>query len=368
MLVKHPESSKTGAALACAWAIGFAVLGCGGEDSPVTAPPPSGCAEETDPVPVGALGMPAVSAPEDNPQTRQGVALGRLLFHDPILSRDGTQACASCHQPQFAFSDGGRRYSVGVDGIEGRRNAAALTNVAWNVANFWDGRAESLEHQAIGPVQNPIEMAENWDNVVAKLQGHPEYPELFCGVFGTRVITQTRVVQAIAQFERTFVSSNSRYDRALRGQIQLTPAENRGVLLFNTEDAECFHCHTPETEPGRLGLFTDLQFHNIGLDSMPPDPGLFETTGDPTDFGKFKTPTLRNVALTAPYMHDGRFQTLDEVLDHYISGGVHSPNRSPLMRVGVGLPLDEQQKQDIIAFLHALTDTAFVNNPDFRAP
>jgi cytochrome c peroxidase len=344
------------------------VFGCGEDTAPTAPPAPPGCADETDPVPVGAPGLPAVSAPDDNPQTLQGIALGRRLFHDAILSRDGTQACASCHQPEFAFSDGGRRYSVGIDGIEGTRNAPQLTNVAWNVANFWDGRAESLEHQAIGPVENPIEMAESWDHVVAKLQSHPEYPDLFCEVFGTEVITQTRVVQAIAQFERTFVSSNARYDRWLRGQIQLTPAEQRGLLLFSTEDGDCFHCHTPERSPGELGLFTDLKFHNIGLDSMPPDPGLSETTGSPTDFGKFKTPTLRNVALTAPYMHDGRFQTLDEVLDHYISGGVHSPNLDPLIRVGVGLQLDEEQKQDIIAFLHALTDSAFVNNPDFRAP
>ena len=306
--------------------------------------------------------MPATGAPADNPSTVQGVALGRRLFHDPVLSRDGTQSCASCHKPEFAFADTGRRFSLGVEGMEGTRNTPTLANVAWNLLHFWDGRAGSLEDQAVGPVANPIEMAESWDNVVAKLQHHPDYPDLFCEVFGTDEISQTRVVQAIAQFERTMVSNNSRYDRWLRGTLELTPAEQRGLILFEDERGDCFHCHTPPH------LFTDLLFHNNGLDADPPDPGLSATTGRTTDRGKFKTPTLRNVALTAPYMHDGRFETLEEVLDHYISGGVHSPNLDPLIRVGVGLPLDEQQKQDIIAFLHALTDTTFVNNPDFRAP
>ncbi len=346
-------------ALALAFGAAASLVGCKGDAAAPT--PPRACPDETDPVAVGAPGLPAVSAPADNPQTLQGIALGRRLFHDPILSRDGTQSCATCHEPAFAFSDGGRRFSVGVDGIEGTRNAPALTNAAWNLVNFWDGRVTSLEEQAIAPVENPIEMGETWDRVVTKLQRHPDYPDLFCRVFGTDVITRTRVVQAIAQFERTFVSNNSRYDRWLRGQLQLTPAEQRGLILFEDERGDCFHCHTP-------GLFTDLVFHNIGLEASPVDRGLAEATGRATDVGKFKTPSLRNVALTAPYMHDGRFETLDEVLDHYISGGVESPNRDPLIRVGQGLPLSEQDKQDIIAFLHALTDTAFVNNPDFLAP
>jgi len=357
-LRRHPITQTTVGPLVLRVAVCLVLVGCTTDST--TPEPPRECPDETQPATVGAPGLPAVGAPASNPQSEQGIALGRRLFHDTALSRDDSQSCASCHRPELAFSDG-RRFSIGVDGIAGTRSAPALTNTTWSESHFWDGRAGTLEDQAIAPVENPIEMGESWDHVVAKLQSDPQYPDLFCEVFGTSRISRSLVVKAIAQFERTFVSNNSRYDRWLRGQVQLTPEEQRGLVLFKDEPGDCFHCHTPD-------LFTDLRFHNTGLDASPADPGLAATTGQNTDVGKFKTPTLRNVALTAPYMHDGRFQTLDEVLDHYISGGVHSPNLDPLMRVGVGLPITAAQKQDLIAFLHTLTDTSFVNNPEFRAP
>ncbi|MFQ5600121.1 MAG: cytochrome-c peroxidase [Candidatus Krumholzibacteriia bacterium] len=342
-------------------ALGLVLLlqGCFGDDGPGSP------AEEEFPPPqefgIDVPGFPGMPVPEDNPLTRQGVALGRRLFYDPILSRDSTQSCSTCHTQEFAFSDSGRRFSVGVDGTEGARNAPSVINVAWNKALFWDGRAQTLEEQAVQPVINPIEMDETWDRVVAKLRRSPTYLDLFGEAFGTRQITRERVVKAIAQFERTLVSNNSKYDRSLRNEVTLSDAEQRGRIFFLSEIGDCFHCHDEFQ-------FTVRDFRDIGLDLVPPDAGRSNVTGLPEDVGKFKIPTLRNIELTAPYMHDGRFQTLEEVLDHYDSGGVHSQNVDPLIRVGRGLGLTEQQKQDIIAFLKTLTDSTFVNNPDFSNP
>ncbi len=308
-------------------------------------------------------GFPDMPIPNENPLTEEGIALGRRLFYDPILSRDNKQSCASCHAQAFGFSDHNRQFSLGVDEIEGNRNAQTIINVGWQQRLFWDGRARSVEDQAFGPVVNPVEMHERWDNVAHKLLSHPEYPDLFYAAFGTRDIDSVWVVRAIAQFERTLISSNSKYDRYLKGEATLTEMEEAGRILFFTERGDCFHCH------GTV-LFTDNLFHNNGLDSAFDDPGLAHVTGSNLDEGKFKSPTLRNIAFTAPYMHDGRFATLEEVVDFYSEGLKWSPTIDPLMKNvnHGGVRITPREKEALVAFLHTLSDSTFINNPDFSSP
>lgn len=298
--------------------------------------------------------FPVLFMPVDNPLTEEGVALGRRLFFDPILSRDSTRACASCHAPAQAFSDQ-ERFSLGVGGQRGTRQSMPLMNVAWMPSFFWDGRAVSLEEQVGHPVTNPVEMGEEWGHVLAKLERHRDYPALFMRAFETPEITQARVAKAIAQFERTLISGGSKFDRFLAGEAALTAQEQLGYDLFNTERADCFHCH------GNI-LFTDNDFHNNGLDTDPEDPGLSAVTGRPSDFGKFKTPTLRNLAYTAPYMHDGRFTTLEEVVDHYATGLQRSSTLDPLL-LRAPLRLTPEEKEALIAFLLTLSDPAFLDDP-----
>jgi len=294
----------------------------------------------------------------DNPLTREGVALGRRLFHDPILSGDRTQSCASCHDQAHGFADP-RRFSVGIHGNEGTRNAPPLVNLAWRREVFWEGRAPTLEDQAREPVPNPVEMALPWDEAIARLSAHPEYPDLFAKAFGTIEVRQDRVVKAIAQFERTLISNGSRYDRHLRGEIALTVEEERGEAIFFGERGECFHCH------GTI-FFTDDEYHDNGLDLVYGDPGRFAVTGEERDRGRFKTPTLRNVEHTAPYMHDGRLATLEEVMDHYAEGVQASPNLDTVLSVHgpPGLGLNAQERADLVGFLEALSDPEFLENPE----
>jgi cytochrome c peroxidase len=307
-------------------------------------------------------GFPPMEVPPANPITAQGVELGRRLFYDPILSADSTQACADCHSQPFSFSDHGERFSEGIDGLVGTRNAPVIVNAGWSRRFFWDGRVTSLEAQALEPVRNPIEMHEHWPNAAEKLRRHPDYPGLFGLAFGTSDIDSMRVVMAIAQFERTMVSANAKYDRWLVRAAELTPEEERGFALFFTERGDCFHCH------GTNQAFTDHQFHNIGLDSILVDRGRGELTGDPADMGLFKTPTLRNVEFTAPYMHDGRFQTLEEVVQHYNGGGFRTPTVDPLIRVGTGLRLTTEDVQALVAFMETLSDSGYVDNPAYANP
>ncbi|MGD2070835.1 MAG: cytochrome c peroxidase [Gemmatimonadota bacterium] len=312
---------------------------------------------------VGAL--PPMPEFPDNPTTVEGVELGRHLFYDPILSGDGTQACGDCHQQALAFGDTGS-VSFGITGAPGDRNAQVVVNPAWQDFQFWDGRRATLEDQARDPVVNPVEMAAEWDQVVERIGASSMYPDMFRAAFGSPDVTQDRVVQAIAQFERTFVSANSRFDREARGEAQFTEAEARGRDLFNSEAAECSHCHAGV-------FFTDNEFHDVGLDQVPVDLGRAMATEATFDEGKFKTPTLRNIEVTAPYMHDGRFATLEDVLAHYSEGIHRSPNLDPTLGVhlvdgATGLHLTEQQRADIIAFLKTLTDTEFLNNPALAPP
>jgi len=306
--------------------------------------------------------------PSNNPQTEEGISLGKKLFFDPILSADNTLACAGCHNVSNAFTDT-TRFSVGVDGLFGRRNSMPLFNLAWNYDNkfFWDGRDSGLENQAFEPITNPIEMHTTWDAVTSKLQQHADYPELFDLAFGTKEIDSVLVSKAITQFERTLISANSKFDKHLLGTATLTPAEINGFNVFMDETkGDCFHCHGSDSNP----LWTDNKFHNNGLDATFTDRGLGRVTGDPADNGKFRSPSLRNLAFTAPYMHDGRFETIEEVINHYSNGLKNSPTIDPLMKKVSqgGVRLSPQEKANLKAFLLALTDQDFINNPSFSNP
>jgi len=304
--------------------------------------------------------------PTNNPLTEEGVALGKKLFFDKILSGDETQSCASCHSPKNAFTDE-QQFSDGIDGKQGFRNAMPLFNLAWNFDELfnWDGKEFSLEKQAFEPVSNPIEMHANWKNVEQKLQNHPEYPTLFLQAFGYSEIDSVAVTKAIAQFERTLISGNSKFDQYLKGETSLTPQEQNGFDVFMDEaKGDCFHCHGSNNNP----LWTDNQFHNNGLDANFSDAGLGAITGDPADDGKFKSPSIRNIAFTAPYMHDGRFKTLDEVINHYSEGLQFSSTIDPLMKKVSqgGVQLSEKDKADLKAFLLSLSDFDFISNPAFK--
>ncbi len=304
--------------------------------------------------------------PSNNPLTEEGVALGKKLFFDKTLSGNGTQSCASCHNPQKAFSVN-TKFSKGIDGINGNRNSMPLFNLAWNYDEkfAWDGKDFTLENQALEPVSNPIEMHANWRSVAERLQNHPEYPSLFNQAFGTTKIDSTLVTKALAQFERTLISGNSKFDRYLLGEATLTAAEENGFNVFMDEaKGDCFHCHGSNNNP----LWTNNQFHNNGLDAEFTDLGLGAVTGDPSDNGKFKSPSLRNLKYTAPYMHDGRFATLEEVINFYSEGLQASPTIDPLMKKvnQGGVNLSEKDKADLKAFLLTLSDEDFINNPNFR--
>ena len=300
-------------------------------------------------------GFPNMNIPPNNPMTVEGVILGEKLFKDPILSGDNTQACINCHQQSFSFSDP-NQYSTGIDNIPGFRNASALINIGWNNSFNWDGSAISLEEQAFEPIVNPLEMHNTWENIEYKLNSEPEYIQLFKEAFNIDYIDSTHVVMAIAQFERTLISANSRFDKYLRGEEMLTTSELSGYAIFNSEKGDCFHCHGTQ-------MFMDNSFHNNGLDTEPfLDLGLSKISGKASDDGKFKTPTLRNIEFSAPYMHDGRFSSLEEVVEHYDAGGNYSSTVDPLMKkLGVGLQLTNQEKQDLIAFLKTLSDNNFIS-------
>jgi len=299
-------------------------------------------------------GFPNMNIPSDNPMTVEGVALGEKLFKDPILSANNTQACINCHQQNFAFSDP-KQFSTGIDNIQGVRNASALINIGWNTSFNWDGSSLTLEEQAFEPVTNEIEMHNDWNNVETTLNLHADYPTLFKEAFNIDYIDSNHIVKAISQFERTLISANSKLDRYLNNEEQLTISELNGYAIFNTEKGDCFHCHASQ-------LFMDNQFHNNGLDIEPfLDLGRAKVTANASDNGKFKTPTLRNIEMSSPYMHDGRFTTLEEVVEHYDSGGKYSTTVDPLMKkLGIGLQLTNQEKIDLVAYLKTLTDHEFI--------
>jgi cytochrome c peroxidase len=302
--------------------------------------------------------FPQPALPLDNPLTEEGVELGRHLFHDSSLSINNRQSCASCHQAERAFADS-RPYSLGAEGQAGARHAMPLFNLAWKNSFFWDGRAPSLRDQVLRPIQDPLEMHETLTNVVRKLDALASNQVLFARAFGTPEITADRIARALEQFLLTRVSHHSRFDRSLAGKAELTEEEKRGFELFNTEydprrgqfGADCFHCHGGP-------LFQSQGFANNGLDAEGKDRGRALVTGKSGDKGRFAVPSLRNVAITAPYMHDGRFTTLEEVVAHYSTGVQRSATLDPNLakHPDGGLQLGAEDQRALLAFLNTLTD------------
>jgi cytochrome c peroxidase len=290
-------------------------------------------------------GFPMPATPDDNPLTLASVQLGKALFFDARLSRDGTISCASCHHPERAFSDE-VALSVGVDGRMGERNSPTLANVGYHTLFFRDGGVTRLEEQVIHPVHDAAEMDHSIHAAAERLRGEEPYRTLSMRAYG-RPLDGRVLTWAIANYERTLVSGWSRWDRWMQGDAAaMSAAEVRGWELFNSEALNCNACHSGFD-------LSDHEFHNVGLYLDYNDPGRGRVTLQQVDEGRFKTPTLRNIALTAPYMHDGSMGTLEEVVDHFASGGKPHANKSPELRT---FGLAPEQKADLIAFLHALTD------------
>jgi cytochrome c peroxidase len=291
------------------------------------------------------LGLPAIPWPEDNPYSPARAELGKLLFFDGRLSSSGIVSCAFCHEPDRAFSSS-TAFSKGVTGKPGPRHTPTLLNRAWGKSQFWDGRVPTLEAQVIVPVTNPIEMGMSVERAVQTIQGIKGYGPLFAAAFGDGSINFDHIAKAIATFERTLVSGNSPYDRYIAGdKSALTKQQKAGLDFFNRK-GECAECHTGPN-------FTTEKYANlgIGMDRENPDPGREAVTKKRGDLGRFKIPTLRDLAHRAPYMHDGRFKTLAEVLDFYAKGGLPNPHVDSRL---TPFYLDEQTKQDLLAFLDSL--------------
>lgn len=354
-------------ALATALAVLAVLAGCRAARAPSPSPPPGPPRWEVDnplrPLPPVPIGSPAdfSRVPWVTPEK---VRLGRWLFHDPRLSADGTIACASCHRPEHAFSEP-TPVSTGIHGLKGRRKAPPLVNVAFPVSPvwFWDGRARSLAEQARGPIENPVEMGSAVERAAATVAGAAGYRPYFRAAFGDDRVDAGRVTEAIAAYEATRLSGNSRYDRYDAGDAAaLTPAEIRGKELFFGR-AECAQCHV-----GR-GL-SDARFHNLGVGWDPPrqavtdpmngfaDRGRYEVTRDPADVGAFKTPTLRDVSKHAPYMHDGSIPDLRAAVLHYWRGGIANPWLSERIRP---VPLSRDDVDDLVAFLRALEGEGYAD-------
>lgn len=295
---------------------------------------------------------------EHNPLTRDGFELGRLIFNDTRLSRDNSTSCGTCHQPFAAFAQSDHIFSHGVDGLVGTRNSPGIFNLAWHPSFFWDGGVNHIESQPLSPIENPVEMDEKLDNIIAKLTEDKDYRQRFKKVFGTEEITTQRIMRALTQFMGAMISDDAPYDKYMRGQYAFTPQEISGMSVF---EGSCAHCHKPP-------LFSDFSFRNNGLPvSGINDSGRAHITQQAEDLYKFKVPTLRNLRFTPPYMHDGRFATLDQVLAHYKTGIVVSPTLDPLLSTG-GINLSEQEKEDLKAFLNTLNDESFVTDPRFAEP
>ena len=307
--------------------------------------------------------FPIPDLPRDNPLLVERVELGKKLFFDKHVSVNDAQSCADCHAPDKAFTDG-RRTARGAEGELGPRNSMPLFNLAWKREFFWDGRAKSLRAQVLQPIQNPIEMHQSLTNLCEKLRADnkTDYAGLFTAAFGTPEITAEKISLALENYLLTLTSFNAKFDRVLRGEESFTTEEQRGFELFSTEydprrgqfGADCFHCHGGP-------LFQSQAFANNGSDGAFADIGREKVTGKASDRGKFSTPSLRNIALTAPYMHDGRFRTLESVIEHYSTGVPRSPTLDPNLakHPDGGVPLSQTDKRALVAFLKTLTDAQF---------
>ena len=292
-----------------------------------------------------------------NPITEEGFQLGRNLFYDPILSRDNTISCQSCHLQQTGFTHVDHQLSHGIDGKIGTRNSMALINLAWNKDFMWDGGVNNLEVQPINPITNPLEMDEKLENVIVKLQASEKYRALFTKAFGDEKITSQRILKALAQFTVMLKSSNSKYDRVMRNEEQYNAREQRGYDLFKTN---CASCHK---EP----LFSDDKFEKNGLalDTILNDIGRIKITNKKEDYLRFKIPTLRNIQFTFPYMHDGRFKTLTEVVKHYNSLG---NDKNLPKELAKPMNLSDNDRVDLVLFLTTLTDKEFLFDKRFSFP
>lgn len=294
-----------------------------------------------------------------NPITPEGFELGRRLFYDGLLSRDGSISCGSCHQQTAGFTQHGHDLSHGIDDRLSLRNALPIQNLAWTPEFFWDGGVFHLDLFAIQPIENEDEMDESLSNVLNKLRQHRDYPSLFVAAFGSTEITTDRFLKALSQFQLMCVSANAPYDKFIRGEgEELTAQQQLGLQLFRQK---CASCHSGE-------LFTDNSYRNNGLPiGNPDDTGRHRITLNDADRYTFRVPSLRNVEMTRPYMHDGRFRNLEAVLDFYDSGVVESPTLDTLLRQNgqLGIDLSSDEKQAIIAFLKSLTDQTFLSNPLF---
>ncbi|QQR97181.1 MAG: cytochrome-c peroxidase [Sphingobacteriales bacterium] len=293
----------------------------------------------------------------ENPYSNEKRELGRKLFYDTRLSRDNTISCGSCHQQAAFFAHAGHRISHGIENKLGTRNSPALFNMAWQSSFFWDGGVGDLDFFHVNPIQNPVEMDETIPNIIEKLKTDNNYLSLFKNVFGTSEITPVRFNQALSIFLVSIVSNQSKYDDYLAGKVALTADEAEGLQLFNQK---CADCHSGI-------LFTDFSFRNNGLETTP-DLGRYRVSVIDTDSFKFKVPSLRNIEKTSPYMHDGRFTTLDEVLNHYSAGVVNTTTTLDAIlqsNTTLGIPLTDAEKNKIISFLKTLTDTKLLNDTRF---
>lgn len=293
-----------------------------------------------------------------NPLSKNKIELGRALFYDPLLSRNNTISCASCHSQYTAFTHVDHALSHGIEDKIGTRNSPVLMNLAWQKLFMWDGAVNHLDMQALAPISNPLEMDETISHVAKKLQATKLYPTLFLKAYGDSIITGAHILKAMSQFMLTLISSNSKYDSVMRKQAAFTPQQKSGYKLFRKN---CASCHT---EP----LFTNHKFMNNGLalDSSLNDFGRYAITKNPTDSLKFKVPTLRNVEFSYPYMHDGRFKKLSEVMNHYTKGIIK--NKTLAKELETPILLTSNEKVDIIAFLLTLTDKSFLFNPAYSYP
>lgn len=316
--------------------------------------------------------FPIIPISEDNPLTYEGIELGRFLFYDSILSKNYDMNCASCHKQKYAFSNGPIQFSEGNNGKLTSRNAPALFNLPWQKSFFWDGRAKTIEELVFHPVRDSNEMNLSWNEAEKRLNNSKFYKNKFKKAFQTDKIDSTLITKAIGQFLRTLLSYNSKFDRVINGKEFLTKEEYKGFEIVNTMSmGDCLHCHTSDSDM----LGSTYQFSNNGIDSVSnyldyKDYGLANVTHQIEDYGKFKIPSIRNLAFTAPYMHDGRFKTLKEVIDFY-SEGVHKTINidSKMTRAKQkGVKLTEDEKEYVIAFLKTLSDSSFVTNPNFSNP
>jgi cytochrome c peroxidase len=301
------------------------------------------------------LGLPPVPLQRENHPTANTIALGRQLFYDNRLSRDNSVSCASCHHPDLAFKDP-RGLSIGVAGAKGRRHAPTLVNAAYSTFLFWDGRARSLEAQADGPITDPHEMNQTHEAIAASLRSDPHYKALFQSAFGTDDVTMERIATALAAFERMMLSGNSAFDQyKYQGRKHaLSEAQIRGLAIFtDPQRGNCAACHMIGPD---YALFTDDDFHNtgegVGPDGEFTDQGRFEVTKHDSDRGAFKTPTLRNVAVSGPYMHDGKLKTLKDVVDFYAGKGNSNPYLDKRMSA---IQLSGRDREDLVEFMKSLT-------------